>query len=76
MLSQRGEYALHAVVALCSGWGGSMTTQRIAAQSGVPAGYLSKVLQALGRAGLVEGQRGRSGVSCRPDPPTSSRRLM
>jgi Rrf2 family protein len=38
-----------------------MTTQQIASRTRVPAGYLSKVLQALGRAGLVEGQRGLGG---------------
>jgi Rrf2 family protein len=45
-----------------------MTTQQIAAQTQVPAGYLSKVLQSLARAGLVEGQRGVGGgfVLARP----------
>lgn len=68
MLSQTAEYALRAVVALGTGRGGSMTTQQIASQTLVPAGYLSKVLQALGRAGLVEGQRGSGGgfVLARP----------
>ena len=68
MLSQTAEYALRAVVALGSSRGGSMTTQQIASQTQVPAGYLSKVLQALGRAGLVEGQRGSGGgfVLARP----------
>jgi Rrf2 family protein len=68
VLSQTAEYALRAVVALGSSRGGSMTTQQIASQTQVPAGYLSKVLQALGRAGLVEGQRGSGGgfVLARP----------
>ena len=68
MLSQTAEYALRAVVALGSARGDSMTTQQIASQTQVPAGYLSKVLQALGRAGLVEGQRGAGGgfVLARP----------
>ena len=61
MFSQTAEYALRAVVALGAGRDGSMTTQQIAARTRVPAGYLSKVLQALGRAGLVEGQRGQGG---------------
>jgi len=68
VLSQTADYALRAVVALGSGQCGPMTTQQIAAQTRVPAGYLSKVLQALARAGLVEGQRGSGGgfVLARP----------
>ena len=61
MISQTAEYALRAVVALGSQRNGPMTTQQIAARTLVPAGYLSKVLQSLGRAGLVEGQRGQGG---------------
>src|SRR6516165_4767697 len=61
VISQTAEYALRAVVALGSQRGGPMTTQDIASRTRVPAGYLSKVLQALGRAGLVEGQRGLGG---------------
>jgi Rrf2 family protein len=38
-----------------------MTTQQIASRTRVPAGYLSKVLQSLGRSGLVEAQRGLRG---------------
>jgi Rrf2 family protein len=36
-------------------------TRRIAEQAGVPASYLSKLLQALGRVGLVRSQRGVAG---------------
>ncbi|MHB1557499.1 MAG: RrF2 family transcriptional regulator [Isosphaeraceae bacterium] len=61
MISQTAEYALRAVVALGLRRGGSLTTQQIASQTQVPAGYLSKVLQAMARAGLVEGQRGSGG---------------
>jgi Rrf2 family protein len=61
MISQTAEYALRAIVFLGSTAGSSRTTQQIAEQTGVPAGYLSKVLQALGRAGLVEAQRGLYG---------------
>jgi Rrf2 family protein len=49
------------VVYLGSQVGQPVTTQRIAAATQVPAGYLSKVLQALGRAGLVDAQRGLKG---------------
>jgi Rrf2 family nitric oxide-sensitive transcriptional repressor len=61
VISQTAEYALRAVVALGSRRGAQMTTQQIASRTQVPAGYLSKVLQSLGRAGLVEGQRGLRG---------------
>jgi Rrf2 family protein len=44
------------------------TAHRIAAGTKLPAGYLAKVLQALGRAGLVVAQRGFNGgyVLARP----------
>lgn len=61
MISQTSEYALRAVVHLAGHPETSLTTQEIAAATRVPAGYLSKVLQALGRAGLVRSQRGRRG---------------
>lgn len=41
--------------------GEANTTGRIAAMTKVPAGYLSKVLQNLARAGLVVSQRGLGG---------------
>jgi Rrf2 family protein len=61
MISQTAEYALRAAVVLGSQPDRPMTTQEIARVSRVPAGYLSKVLQALGRAGLVEARRGLRG---------------
>ena len=61
MISQTAEYALRAVVMLGSNPGSPWTTRQIAAKTRVPSGYLSKVLQALGRAGLVEAQRGLYG---------------
>jgi Rrf2 family transcriptional regulator, nitric oxide-sensitive transcriptional repressor len=61
MISRTAEYALRAVVVLGSNPGDPRTTQQIATQTQVPPGYLSKVLQALGRAGLVEAQRGLYG---------------
>ena len=61
MFSQTVEYALRAVVVLASQPGTPMTTQRIATGTHVPAGYLSKVLQNLGRAGIVHSQRGVHG---------------
>jgi Rrf2 family protein len=61
MISQTAEYALRAIIALGSSLERPVTTRQIAAKTRVPAGYLSKVLQALGKAGLVEAQRGLHG---------------
>jgi Rrf2 family protein len=61
MISQTAEYALRSVVVLGSSDGTPLTTRQIAEQTRVPSGYLSKVLQALGRAGLVQAQRGLYG---------------
>jgi Rrf2 family protein len=61
MISQTAEYALRAVVILGSSAGKPLITRQIADQTKVPSGYLSKVLQALGRAGLVQAQRGLYG---------------
>ena len=60
MISQTAEYALRAIVYL-AGQELPQTTQQIAATTRVPAGYLSKVLQALARGGLVHSQRGLHG---------------
>ena len=59
MLSQTAEYALRAMVSLARG--GPHTVQDVAADARVPLDYLSKILNALGRAGLVSAQRGRGG---------------
>ena len=61
MLSQTVEYALRAVVCLAGAPEGRLTTPQIAAETQVPPGYLSKLLQALGRAGVVASQRGLGG---------------
>ena len=61
VISQTADYALRAVVILGLNPGIPWTTRQIAAKTRVPSGYLSKVLQALGRAGLVEAQRGLYG---------------
>ena len=61
LLSQTGEYALRAVVWLASQPEKPMTVQAIAEGTQVPPSYLSKVLQTLGRAGLVRSQRGLGG---------------
>ena len=61
MFSQTVEYALRAVVHLALDPDTPQTTQDVAERTQVPAGYLSKVLQALGRADLVASQRGLHG---------------
>src|SRR4051812_6287847 len=61
MLSQSVEYALRAAVHLASRSPGGGTTDEIAAATRVPKAYLSKILQGLGRAGVVRSQRGIGG---------------
>lgn len=61
MLSQTTEYALRAIVWLANTAGDPQTTEQIAKATQVPTGYLSKVLQSLGRGGLVTAQRGKHG---------------
>ena len=62
MISQSAEYSLRAVLCLAGQpVGSAMTTQQIAERAKVPAGYLAKVLQTLGRGGIVTSQRGLNG---------------
>jgi Rrf2 family protein len=73
MLSNTAEYALRIMIVLTEGEGegegGPMTSEQIAGATKVPADYAVKVLQWLGRANLVRGQRGRKGgfrLACDP----------
>lgn len=61
MISQTAEYALRAAVWLASHPDRALSTQEISTATKVPAGYLSKVLQALARGGLVVSNSGRGG---------------
>jgi Rrf2 family protein len=61
MFSQTAEYALRAVVYIATRSGTAQTAQQIAEATRVPAGYLSKVMQGLSRAGVVHSQRGLHG---------------
>jgi len=61
MISPTAEYALRAVVAIAQANGESAATRTIATITKVPPGYLPKVLQMLGRAGLVDSKRGLGG---------------
>jgi Rrf2 family transcriptional regulator, nitric oxide-sensitive transcriptional repressor len=68
MISQTAEYALRSVVYL-AGQTEPKTAQQIAHATHVPIGYLSKVMQGLGRAGLVQSQRGLHGGFSLPSAP-------
>lgn len=61
MFSQTVEYALRIAVWLATQGGEPRTTRQIAEATRIPAGYLSKVLQNLGRSRIVDGQRGLGG---------------
>lgn len=61
MFSQTTEYALRASVALATARTPQLTTAQIAEETQVPIGYLSKVLQGLVRAGIVNATRGAAG---------------
>lgn len=69
MFSQTVEYALRVMIYLASLDGVPATTRQIAAVTKVPEGYLAKVLQGLGRAGLLQSQRGLHGGSVLALPP-------
>lgn len=61
MLSQTVEYALRAMVVLADRAPAPQTNEQIAQTTRVPSAYLSKVLQSLGRAGILRAQRGLHG---------------
>jgi Rrf2 family nitric oxide-sensitive transcriptional repressor len=61
VISQTVEYALRAVVHLASEAPDARTTEQIADATLVPRAYLSKVLQALARGGVVLSTRGLGG---------------
>lgn len=61
MFSQTLEYALRAMIWLVDHPGEPQTAREIAAGMQLPQMYLSKVMQHLVHAGLVTGQRGKSG---------------
>ena len=61
MFSQTVEYALRAVVHLADQSPSPRTTDQIAAATLVPKAYLSKVIQGLCRAGIVQSKRGLGG---------------
>ena len=61
MMSQTVEYALRAMVLLASDSSHPQSVETIAERTRVPSAYLSKVLQHLARAKLVNSRRGVHG---------------
>jgi Rrf2 family protein len=61
MMTTTGEYALRAAVYLAQHHPDACTSAQIAGGTRVPAGYLSKLLQAMVRAELIHSQRGLHG---------------
>jgi Rrf2 family nitric oxide-sensitive transcriptional repressor len=61
MLTQTVEYALRAVVHLADQYPSPQTTDQIATATKVPKAYLSKVLQGLCGANIVQSKRGQGG---------------
>jgi Rrf2 family protein len=61
VFSQTVEYALRAVAHLAYEAPNPRTTEQVAEATRVPPAYLSKVLQALSRGGIVKSQRGVGG---------------
>jgi len=73
VLSNTAEYALRIMITLAEAEDDPLTSERIAEITRVPGDYAVKVLQWLGRANMVRGQRGRKGgfrLDC--DPKTTS----
>jgi Rrf2 family protein len=70
VISQTVEYALRAVAHLAQQSPAACTTEQIAAVTRVPRAYLSKVLQALVRGGVVHSQRGIGGGMTLTKPPS------
>ncbi len=69
MFSQTVEYALRAVVHLADHAPEPRTTDQIAAATLVPKAYLSKVIQGLARAKIVQSKRGIGGGVSLAKPP-------
>jgi Rrf2 family protein len=69
MFSRTVEYALRAVLCLGGQAPVPLTARELARRTGVPAAYLSKVLQCLSRARLVHAQRGLHGGYVLARPP-------
>jgi Rrf2 family protein len=61
-LSKKGEYALRALICLCSpGIAQVLSIQEIAKRAQVPKKFLEQVLLALKKGGIVQSNRGKAG---------------
>jgi len=69
MISLTLEYALRAVVAIAQQRGDPCTAKRIAELTEIPLPYLSKMMQGLVRAGILDSQRGLHGGFTLARPP-------
>lgn len=69
MISQTAEYALRAVTHLAFHAGVPQTTKQICEATRVPVPYLSKVLQNLAHAGVIQSHRGVRGGYSLDRPP-------
>ncbi|GAB5495865.1 MAG: hypothetical protein Phyf2KO_09450 [Phycisphaerales bacterium] len=61
MVSLTSQYALRAVLYLATVGGGPVVAEDISKNTGVPKGYLHKILRRLGKAGILDAQRGVGG---------------
>jgi len=62
MLSQKGRYALHALIVLAQHGGGEpMMIADIAEEANVPRKFLEQILLELRKRGILRSQRGRQG---------------
>jgi len=77
-LTRKGDYAVRVVVELASEpAGATVRTVDLGRRTGVPRAYLTKIIQALAREGLVRTQRGtRGGVALVPRPQAISLRRV
>lgn len=69
MFSQTAEYALRSAVFLAAAEGHSSPVRVVSRRTQVPFSYLTKVLGALARAGIVRAQRGPNGGYVLSRPP-------
>lgn len=61
MISTRGRYAVRLMIELAEHAGETVPMHRIAAEQGISAKYLEKILPALVGAGLLRGTHGKGG---------------
>lgn len=63
-LTRAADYAVRVMIRLAAPADRRVSLPALARATGAPASFLSKVLQALTRAGLVSSQRGQAGGFC------------